>query len=76
MRNIWYAVMRDNDDNDWGTGSTRKREALKIAKDTSPEAYIAVIEIDTNTNNAVCINEFHRNECGEWIDAYGEWVSG
>lgn len=73
MRNIWYAVMRDNDDNDWGTGSTRKREALKMAKDSGPEAYVAVI--DTHTNNPVCINEFHRNEYGEWIDAYGEWVS-
>lgn len=47
-KNIWYAVMSDREDSDWGTGSY----SLAIAKDMArsyraagdTEAYIAVIE--------------------------------
>ena len=45
----WYAVMRDNDDHDWGTGSFDLGEALAMARNYRenlghPEAYIAVID--------------------------------
>lgn len=56
---IWYAVLRDGEDNDWGTGSTRKRDALKMARqlrrDGYSEAFVAVID-ETHTD-AFCIDE-------------------
>ena len=57
---IWYAVMRDADDNDWGTGSYDKGEAINMVRenlDIYPDGYIAVI--DETTNNPVCIDEIH-----------------
>ena len=33
MKNtMWYAVMRDNDDTDWGTGSNNMDKAIEMAK--------------------------------------------
>lgn len=44
----WYAVLRDNDDNDWGTGSHNLAEAMQMARKLRAEgdqdAYIAVID--------------------------------
>ena len=58
----WYAVMRDNEDTDWGTGSTRLREAAKMVRkmrrEGDEEAHIAVIDITSDDTNAqVCIDE-------------------
>lgn len=58
----WYAVMRDNEDTDWGTGSTRLREAAKMVrkmrKEGDEDAFIAVIDITSDDMNAqVCIDE-------------------
>ena len=58
----WYAVMRDNEDTDWGTGSTRLREAAKMVRNMrregDEEAHIAVIDITSDDMNAqVCIDE-------------------
>jgi hypothetical protein len=58
----WYAVMRDNEDTDWGTGSTRLREAAKMVRkmrrEGDEEAFIAVIDITSDDMNAqVCIDE-------------------
>ena len=58
----WYAVMRDNEDTDWGTGSTRLREAAKMVRkmrrEGDAEAFIAVIDITSDDINAqVCIDE-------------------
>ena len=58
----WYAVLLDNEDTDWGTGSTHKREAMKILrqylKDGHNDAYIAVIDQhDNNPNATICIDE-------------------
>lgn len=58
--NIWYAVMTDSDDTDWGTGSFDKNEALEMAlknADIYPDSYIAVID-DTSAEK-VCIAEIH-----------------
>lgn len=59
---IWYAVLNDNEDNDWGTGSTRKREALKMLRqrirDGYDDAYIAVIDQhDDDPMATICIDE-------------------
>ena len=58
----WYAVMRDNEDTDWGTGSTRLREAAKMVRkmrrEGDEEAFIAVIDITSDDINAqICIDE-------------------
>lgn len=54
---LWYAVMKDADDNDWGYGSYDKDEAIKMAKAfNSPDAYIAVIE---EGNDPICVDEIH-----------------
>ena len=41
---LWYAVERDAEDNDWGTGSYDYKEAVQMARELGPEAQIAVIE--------------------------------
>lgn len=55
---IWYAVMQDNEDNDWGYGSGDLEEAkAMVAKHKAMgyvEAYIAVID---DTADPVCIEE-------------------
>jgi hypothetical protein len=52
--NKWYAVMRDENDTDWGYGSEDiavAKEMLTEMREDNPEAYIAVIE------NDVCVEE-------------------
>lgn len=46
--NVWYAVLRDNEDTDHGTGSSRFADALRMArkmrKEGDTDAFIAVID--------------------------------
>lgn len=55
---IWYAVMRDNDDNDWGYGDNEidkaKAMAREMRKQGHPDAYIAVID---DGIDPVCVDE-------------------
>lgn len=53
-KNYWYAVMMDNDDNDWGTGSYNLSEAKEMVR-KYPEGYIAVI--DEGNGDPVCVDE-------------------
>lgn len=57
-KKIWYAVMRDNDDNDWGDGSyylnAAKETVYNMRKNGFPDAYIAVIKLG---NDPICIDE-------------------
>ena len=32
-KKIWYAVLKDADDNDWGTGSEDRAAALEMAEE-------------------------------------------
>ena len=54
----WYAVLREQDDHDWGTGSEFYGEAVamvkKLHQDGYQDAYIAVIE---DGPDPICINE-------------------
>ena len=44
---IWYAVMADRDDSDWGYGSHDKSEALQMARNMdNPDAYVVIIDGD------------------------------
>lgn len=56
---IWYAVMRDREDDDWGTGSYDIDEAKQMCKGFGPDAYIAVIEEGVDP---VCIEEITQDE--------------
>lgn len=61
MMKLWYAIMTDLEDNDWGTGSYDKAEALakvaELRRDGYSNAYIAVIE--ESESDAVCVEEIH-----------------
>lgn len=54
MEKIWYAVMSDPEDNDWGTGSFDYAEALEMVQPfVSDGGYIAVID---DGDNPICID--------------------
>ena len=54
----WYAVMKDNEDNDWGYGSHDKAKAEEMVASMKAqgydEAYIAVID---ESSDPICIEE-------------------
>lgn len=50
---IWYAVMKDMDDDDWGYGSFNLQEAMEMVK-KYPEGYIAVID---DGRDPICVGE-------------------
>lgn len=59
---LWYAVMRDLEDSDWGTGSYDLDEARakvnELRDDGYTDAYIAVIDMH-NEADPVCVEEIH-----------------
>lgn len=60
-KKLWYAVMRDNEDYDWGTGSFSLEEAEEMVKNY-PEGYIAVIDANYDeegnaTTDPICVEE-------------------
>ena len=56
----WYAVLANDEDNDWGEGSFDKEEAIQKCKswreDTYPNAHIAIIDND-DMFDPVCVGE-------------------
>lgn len=59
-KKLWYAVMRDREDDDWGYGSYDIDEAKQmLTEEESPEAYIAVI---AEGENPVCVDEILRED--------------
>lgn len=59
-KKLWYAVMRDREDDDWGYGSYDIEEAKQmLTEEESGEAYIAVIE---EGENPVCVDEILRED--------------
>ena len=61
----WYAVMENEDDDDWGWGSHDYHEALEMLKKQGC-GLIAFIDIDSN-NIADCVDE-RRYEDFDWED--------
>lgn len=53
---FWYAVMKDNEDTDWGYGSHDLDEAREMLKGY-PDGYIAVIE---EGNDPICVEEIRE----------------
>lgn len=58
MKKIWYAVLRDAEDNDWGYGSFDLDEARKMAK-KYPAGRIAVID---DGDDPICIEEIEHDD--------------
>lgn len=58
-KKYWYAVMRDNEDNDWGIGSYEYGTALAMVQQYLPDGYIAVID---NGVDSVCVREVRGND--------------
>ena len=54
--NYWYAVLVDEDDNDWGTGSYDLDKAIEMAK-AYPDGRVAVID---EGNDPICIDIIHQ----------------
>lgn len=58
MKNLWYAIMMDNDDTDWGYGTFERSQAVarvkELQEDGCPDAYIAVID------GGVCVEEIRN----------------
>lgn len=61
MKKIWYAVMRDAEDSDWGYGSHNKREAAKMVRklrrEGHPDAFIEIVEM--SAGDAVSVGKIH-----------------
>ena len=53
---VWYAIMYDKEDTDWGYGSFDYDEAVKMLFDCDMYNLIAVIE------NGVCIKEIYKQD--------------
>lgn len=56
---IWYAVLQDSQDSDWGTGSYDLEEAKKKCLACGGDAYIAVI---SEGNDPICIEEIRQED--------------
>lgn len=59
LTTVWYAVMRDREDDDWGTGSYDLDDAKRMCVSIGAGAYIAVID---EAPNPVCIEEIEQDE--------------
>lgn len=55
-RLVWFAVMRDNNDNDWSFGTFRRRDAVAIARRWRLEGYPAYIAM-IDPIDSFCIGE-------------------
>lgn len=64
-KSYWYAVMQDDDDNDWGYGSYDLEEAKRMAEEFA-DGYIAVIDEGADP---VCIDEIRREPDDLWTVA-------
>ncbi len=68
MNKLWYAVMRDYEDTDWGTGSFDLEEAKEMARmEESDDAYVVAIDGEYNddgdpTTDPVAVWELHGDE--------------
>lgn len=64
----WYAVLRDREDNDWGTGSFDLEETKAMVKELHPEnGFIAVIDANCDENgnattDGLCVEEIFQED--------------
>ena len=69
----WYAVLENDDDQDWGKGSESLNEAKEMAREWIAEGYtethIAVIDVDDD--DPFCVAVIRSDEFDDWGD---KWV--
>lgn len=63
---FWYAVV-DSNYTDWDRGSTRLKEARKMAREIGKDAKIAVIR------GGYC-HDLYTQDGDGWKDQFGNWV--
>lgn len=61
MKKLWYSILKDREDNDWGSGSFDKDEAIEMAKRNDCKL-IAVIDANYDEEgnpitDGLCIKE-------------------
>lgn len=66
-KKLWYALIRDENDHDWGTGTFDKSEALEIARRRGYK-YIDVIDANYDEEG----NPTTDGECVEVIEVTAE----
>ena len=64
---LWYAALRDNEDQDWGTGSFDFDEAVAMAKEMGEDSIVTAIDgnydDDGNaTSDEIAVAEYHNGE--------------
>lgn len=83
-KKLWYAVMTDRDDTDWGTGSYDREEAEKMVVNNTTfyqkDGYIAVIDEGNGSPvSKVCVAEILPEDfsepmyCAYRINAADSW---
>lgn len=65
MMKYWYAVEKNREDTDWGTGSYDIKEAIRIAENYGDEAMIAVI--DESGKEPMCVAEIFAEDFDEYL---------
>ena len=60
IKSHWYAVQKDEDDNEWDWGSYDLPEAKRMAKELGDKARIAII--DVNDDDPLCVGVIEADE--------------
>ena len=60
-KNYWYAVL-ENAEDDWFHGSIDLEEAMRICRESGPEAFIAVIDDFTDRFHPYCVRYITQME--------------
>lgn len=71
MKKIWYAILMDDFDNDWGTGSFDEKKACQKARDMGAKK-IAEIDADYDEDgephsDPICIREYDVPDYAKYI---------
>ena len=69
---MWYAVLKDRDDFDWGYGSNSLQTAIRLMHNLHAsgwhDANIAVINEETNVCVDVIDGDGNNEQMREWIE--------
>lgn len=68
---VWYAVMKDAEDSDCGTGSKDFAEAAKMLRsmsDVYPNAFLAEMVLNDEDGTEEFIGEIHPDELDDCIE--------
>ena len=60
-KNYWYAVL-ENAEDDWYYGNIDLEEAMRMCRESGPEAFIAVIDDFTDRFHPYCVRYITQSE--------------